>query len=101
MNLGMKIFDLTRGKYPQMYDGPKMYDLDEFLPFVHSFVDNLDVVSLLINIPVFLVESTMGDEYISVPETGCSIRVPKDVNYCPLNKDLDIDEWVRSKESSY
>ena len=97
----MKIFDLTRGKYPQMYDGPKMYDLDEFLPFVHSFVDNLDVVSLLINIPVFLVESTMGDKYISVPETGCSIRVPKDVNYCPLNKDLDIDEWVRSKESSY
>ena len=97
----MKIFDLTRGKYPQMYNGLKMYDLDVFLPFVHSFVDNLDVVSLLINIPVFLVESTMGNEYISVPETGCSIRVPKDVNYCPLNKDLDIDEWVRSKESSY
>lgn len=101
MNLGMKIFDLTRGKYPQMYNGLKMYDLDVFLPFVHSFVDNLDVVSLLTNIPVFLVESTMGDKYISVPETGCSIRVPKDVTYCPLNEDLDIDEWVRSKESSY
>lgn len=101
MNLGMKIFDLTRGKYPQMYNGLKMYDLDVFLPFVHSFVDNLDVVSLLINIPIFLVESTMGDKYISVPETGCSIRVPKDVTYYPLNEDLDIDEWVRSKESSY
>lgn len=97
----MKIFDLTRGKYPQMYKGLKMYDLNVFLPFVHSFVDNLDVVSLLINIPVFLVESTMGDKYISVPETGCSIRVPKDVTYYPLNEDLDIDEWVRSKESSY
>ena len=55
----MKIFDLTVGKYPQMYDGLKMYDLHEFLPFVHSFVDNRDVVSLLTNIPVFLVESTM------------------------------------------
>ena len=95
----LKIFDLTRDKYPQMYDGLQ-YDLSPMLSFIHSFGDNPDVASRLSDIPIFLVESTMEGEYISVPEEGCSVCVPPD-KLCSLSGEkFDIDEWFRSKEDS-
>ena len=96
----LKIFDLTRGKYPQMYDGLQMYDLSPMSSFIHSFGGNPDVASRLSDIPIFLVESTMEGEYISVPEEGCSVCVPPD-KLCSLSGEkFDIDEWFRSKEDS-
>lgn len=96
----LKIFDLTRGKYPQMYDGHQMYDLSPMSSFIHSFGGNSDVASRLSDIPIFLVESTMEGEYISVPEEGCSVCVPPD-KFCSLSGEkFDIEEWFKSKEDS-
>lgn len=100
INETLKIFDLTRGKYPQMYDGLQMYDLSPMSSFIHSFGGNSDVASRLSDIPIFLVESTMEGEYISVPEEGCSVCVPPD-KFCSLSGEkFDIDEWFQSKEDS-
>lgn len=96
----LKIFDLTRGKYPKMYDGLLMYDLSPMSSFIHSFGGNSDVISRLSDIPIFLVESTMEGEYISVPGEGCSVCVPPD-RFCSLSGEkFDIDEWFPSKEDS-
>lgn len=95
----LKIFDLTRGKYPQMYDGLQ-YDLSPMSSFIHSFGGNPDVASRLSDIPIFLVESTMEGEYISVPEEGCSVCVPPDKFSSLSDEKFDIDEWFRSKEDS-
>lgn len=90
----LKIFDLTRGKYPQMYD------LSPMSSFIHSIGGNSDVASRLSDIPIFLVESTMEGVYISVPEEGCSVCVPPD-KFCSISGEkFDIDEWFRSKEDS-
>ena len=95
----LKIFDLTRGKYPQMYDGLQ-YELSPMSSFIHSFGGNPDVASRLSDIPIFLVESTMEGEYISVPEEDCSVCVPPD-KFCSLSSEkFDIDKWFRSKEDS-
>lgn len=96
----LKIFDLTMGKYPKMYDGLQMYDLSPMSSFIHSFGGNSDVASRLSDIPIFLVESTMEGEYINVPEEGCSVCVPPDAVYCPSCDDFNIDKWFRSKEDS-
>ena len=95
----LKIFDLTRGKYPQMYDGLQ-YDLSPMSSFIHSFGGNPNVASRLSDIPIFLVESTMEGEYISVPEEGCSVCVPPDKFWSLSGEKFDIDEWFRSKEDS-
>ena len=96
----LKIFDLTRGKYPQMYVRLLMYDLSPMSSFIHSFGGNPDVASRLSDIPIFLVESTMEGEFISVPEEGCSVCVPPDKFSSPSDEKFDIDEWFRSKEDS-
>ena len=96
----LKIFDLTRGKYPQMYNRLQMYDLSPMSSFIHSFGGNPDVASRLSDIPIFLVESTMEGEYISVPEEGCSVCVPPDKFWSLSGEKFDIDEWFRSKEDS-
>ena len=96
----LKIFDLTRGKYSKMYGGLQMYDLSPMSSFIHSFGGNSDVASRLSDIPIFLVESTMEGEYISVPEEGCRVCVSPD-KFCSLSGEkFDIDEWFRSKEDS-
>lgn len=100
INETLKIFDLTRGKYPQMYDGHQMYDLSPMSSFIHSFGGNSDVASRLSDIPIFLVESTMEGEYISVPEEGCSVCVPPDKLCCPSCDDFNIGKWFQSKEDS-
>jgi hypothetical protein len=64
------------------------------------FDEEYDTESLLSNVPVFLVESSMANEYINVPGCECIIRVPSDKTISVANGDFDIDEWVNSKEGS-
>lgn len=107
----MKVFDLTRGKYPQMYDGSDIFSQyeDQFEMTIHasdSFQQLFqkrgclhDVEDLLNTVPIFLVETSMANEYVAVPGSQCSTRVPED-RYCAPTEDseFDIDEWVNSKE---
>ena len=107
----MKIFDLTRGKYPQIYDGCDIFSQyeDQFKMAAHasdSFLQMFqkrgclhDVEALIDTVPVFLVETSMANEYVAVPGTRCSIRVPEDRHSAPADdSDFDIDKWVNSKE---
>ena len=107
----MKIFDLTRGKYPQMYDGCDIFSQyeDQFKMAAHasdSFLQMFqkrgclrDVEPLIDTVPIFLVETSMASEYVAAPRTQCSIRVPEDRHSAPADdSDFDIDKWVNSKE---
>lgn len=92
-----KIFDLTRGKYPSIYSNTNIDNED--VARRHMFFDDMyDTESLLSNIPVFLVESSMANEYINVPGCDCIVRVPCDESVLVTDKYFDIDEWVNSKE---
>ena len=92
-----KIFDLTRGKYPSIYSNTNI-DNEDVARRRMFFDDMYDTESLLSNIPVFLVESSMANEYINVPGCDCIVRVPCDESVLVTDKDFDIDEWVNSKE---
>ena len=94
-----KIFDLTRGKYPSIYDNTYIGN-EEVARRRMFFDEEYDTESLLSNVPVFLVESSMANEYINVPGCECIIRVPSDKTISVANGDFDIDEWVNSKEGS-
>lgn len=59
--------------------------------------EEVDVSSLLNKIPIFLVESSMAQEYVAVPGCECLIRVPED-NYVAPVDEFEIDDWVCSKE---
>lgn len=104
----MKIFDLTRGKYSKMYfpEDEEFYgkDVAQMLrfssafqaQFVHSYID---VSKLLNNIPVFLVETSMSDDYVAVPGCQCLIHVPTDQLASLVdNEEFDIDDWASTKE---
>lgn len=101
----MKIFDLTRGKYPQLYYPAVNYegDLEYVIRHCSRFIDvfqppRTDLKFILNEIPIFLVESSMANEYVAVPGCECSVRVPKD-KYSRINsKRFDIDAWLNSKE---
>lgn len=92
-----KIFDLTRGKYPSIYSNTNI-DNEDVARRRMFYDDMYDTESLLSNIPVFLVESSMANEYINVPGCDCIVRVPCDESVLVTDKDFDIDEWVNSKE---
>lgn len=94
-----KILDLTRGKFPSIYDNTYI-DNEEVAQRYMFFDEEYDTESLLSNVPVFLVESSMANEYINVPSCECIIRVPYDKTISVANGDFDIDEWVNSKEGS-
>lgn len=94
-----KIFDLTRGKYPSIYDNTYIGN-EEVARRRMFFDEEYDTESLLSNVPVFLVESSMANEYINVPGCECIIRVPSDKTISVANGDFDIDEWLNSKEGS-
>lgn len=101
----MKIYDLTRGKYPLIYEPTYNYagNVEEMSHLSSEFKSvfakpNIDVKKLLNNIPVFLVESSMADEYVAVPGCQCSVRVPEDKRLS-LVKRFNIDKWVNLKES--
>ena len=100
----MKIYDLTRGEYPIIYESTYDYagNVEEMSHFCSEFRSvfaklNIDVHKLLNNIPVFLVESSMANENVAVPGCECLVRVPTDM-FCSLNDDFDIHDWVNSKE---
>lgn len=101
----MKIFDLTRGKYPQLYFPAVSYDSDlEYVihgcsRFVTMFQPpRTDIKSILSGVPIFLVESSMANEFVAVPGCECSVLVPKDKYLSHVGKEFDIDDWVKSKE---
>ena len=104
----MKIFDLTRGKYPNVYfPADESYyaeQLELMVPYSNKFKSlfaksSVDVSKLLNSIPVFLVESSMYDEYVAVPRCQCSIRVPADQSVSLVdNEEFDIDDWASKKE---
>ena len=94
-----KIFDLTRGKYPSIYDNT--YIGNEKVARRPMFFDEeYDTESLLSNVPVFLVESSMANENIDVPGCDCIVRVPCDKSVVVTDENFDIDEWINSKEGS-
>ena len=101
----MKIFDLTRGKYPQLFYPAINYekDLKNVIHGCSRFIDmfqplRADFMSILNEIPIFLVESSMANEYVPIPGCECSVRVPKDKYLSLIGKEFDIDDWVKSKE---
>ena len=84
-----KTFDLTRGKYPSIYDNT--YIGNEEVARRRIFFDEVfDTESLLSNIPVFLVESSMANEYINVPGCDCIVRIPCDKSVLVTDEDFDI-----------
>ena len=104
----MKIFDLTRGKYQKMYssanDSFYADGVNKMSWFSYEFASLFakkskdDVAVLLNNIPVFLVETSMSEKEVFVPECQCSVLVPPD-NYPLLvpDEEFDIDKWIASK----
>ena len=83
----MKIYDLTRGHYPNLYSSTAINTYVESIEeayydctrFSHLFDKPAkDMGTTLGDIPIFLVESSMSGEYVSVPGADCLIRVPKD-----------------------
>ena len=103
----MKIFDLTRGHYSNIfdpYDGTYASHVEHMAHFSSKFLSlfkghqEIDVVALLNNIPVFLVESSMAQEYVAVPGCECLVRVPED-NYLSPMDEFDIDKWLNSKNN--
>ncbi len=102
----MKIFDLTRGKYPQLYSPVTDYDhnlisvIDNaHWEFIRLFqTQKFDIKKLINEVPIFLVETSMVNEYVAVPGAQCSICVPRDQYLSFDDDEFDIDEWVKSKE---
>ena len=104
----MKIFDLTRGKYPVIYssanDSFYADGVNKMSWFSYEFASLFakkskdDVAVLLNNIPVFLVETSMSEKEVFGQECPCSILVPPD-NYKLLvsDEEFDIDKWIASK----
>lgn len=84
----MKIFDLTRGKYPEMYSSAKDSFYADKVNYMAYFISKFaskyaqktknDVGVLLNNVPVFLVETSMSCKCVAVPGCQCSVIVPKD-----------------------
>lgn len=102
----MKIKDLTRNKYANFYDSTNLYYYNDKLNHIECYcyrfefffgINAIRIKTLLENIPVFLVETTMADEFISIPGEKCAIHVPKNESFTN-NEFFDIDEWVNSKE---
>lgn len=106
----MKIKDLTRGKYPVFTRYSKTNNevsqelIDAY--FISSDLENFlaehqlckeDAIQLLDRVPVFLVESSMAEEYVAIPGDECSIRVPADKGIGNVI-DFDVDEWLEQME---
>ena len=96
----MNIHDLTRGKYSQMYQNLTGYEYETspFFKFQCLFSNRVDIEQRLGQIPVFLVESSMANEYIAVPGCQCSVQVPEDRYVSCTGDEFDIDKWIASKE---
>ena len=112
MEKGVRFYDLTGGKYPQLFNSSNTYK--EQLSYMEElkhrrfqilFNTHTNLKSALSNIPVFLVETSMANKYVEVPgglilqdiSLSCAICVPED-RFIEEKVDFDIDEWVKQKE---
>lgn len=106
----MKILDLTRGKYIEIYPTAidQFYDrcvnsmAEKYSYSInHLFAKGRNYTySRLNRIPIFLVESSMSGKYVAVPECQCSVFVPTyDYNPLACYKNFDIEKWVASKKT--
>ena len=106
----MKIFDLTKGKYKDLYDSKVDSIFDDYISYISKMTrtfsrvfipSKVDNEELLKDIPVFLVESSMGGGYIQVPHTDLLINIPED-NYVSIEdlslSDFGINDWLNQKE---
>lgn len=108
----MKIFDLTRGSYKDLYNSKTdkifegyiacMAENSRFNYFSRLFVSSkVKFKSILLDIPVFLVDTSMSGECMPVPQSGLVINVPEN-NYVSMEEvslsDFNIDAWLSKKE---
>lgn len=100
----LKIFDITNGQYPKMYngacstwDGVFYFTSYAFRTF---FSLKYDVGELLrkVPIPIFLVESSMKHMSIDIPNCSYTIQVPEDYYSKFVDYEFDIDKWVDSNK---
>lgn len=111
----MKIFDLTRGSYKDLYNSKTdkifegyiacMAENSRFNYFSRLFVSSkVKFKSILLDIPVFLVDTSMSGECMPVPQSGLVINVPEN-NYVSMEEvslsDFNIDTWLSKKRRSY
>lgn len=101
----MNIQDLTRGKYYNLthYFIPQELGIEElkeskYIKSIEDFLSvwgkNLkDLERLVTNIPVFLVESSMANEYVAVPGNDCIVKVPEDRGLIRTS-DFNVEEWL-------
>lgn len=109
----MKIFDLTRRKYSELFDEPYRYNMEyesSIIAAVQKCENRLSILKLdniveklneiISGVPIILVETSMADEYVPVPGYQCAVRVPVDKSLAYVEDgEFDIEEWVRSKEN--
>ena len=84
----MKIYDLTNGKYCDIFNSTSCSTIEECineLPYLirdyklrHLF-DTSDIKSKLQEIPVFLVETSMKEKQVAVPNCNSLIQSPAEL----------------------
>ena len=102
----LKICDLTRGKYDFPYQVNYYKNMEEVEGDCSNFVylfqtPRADYNTQLRETPIFLVESSMANEFVAVPGCECSVRVPEDKYKGMTSGEFDIDEWVASKDNEF
>lgn len=105
----MKVFDLTRGGLPDSYMNSiininvKDTRLNAAVGSVQKFPDlfcpsNDAWKTTFDNIPVFLVDTSMANEYSAVPGCQCSVRVPEDLYKINVPDKINFEDWLTQKE---
>lgn len=100
----MIIHDLTRGKYPaltrfyiskdEVSSQLKDTGILQAIKALYN-IELTDITKLIDDIPVFLVESSMANEWMPIPGQNCSICVPSDF-YIANVADFNAEEWLDS-----
>lgn len=105
----MKVFDLTRGASSDSYinsiininveDIRLNVAIGSVQDFPNLFCPSNDVWKTTFdNIPVFLVDTSMANEYIAVPSCQCSVRVPEDLYKINVPDKINFEDWLKQKE---
>lgn len=100
----MKIFDLTRDRHPRLfspliaYDGLESYSIHVSSLMEHLWCTNRSINEIINETPIYLVDSSMAGEYVSVPGADCLLRIPEDKFLGTEDNEFDIEGWLRSKE---
>ena len=101
----LKIYDLMQGGYSDMYSLETQVKFKDYVSrishlshyYAHIISDKNSLhKNLLKDIPVFLVDSSMGGKEINVPSTDYSIRVPNEpIKSTKLPEKFDIETWSK------